>query len=138
MPIPTLGVGWSFPIKPEDSSASDRPNRLSVAEYEDSVRQSILIILSTAKGERVMHPTFGTSLRELVFGLNNTTTYATARFEVTEALKIWEPRIEVLDVETATAGDRGEQLLIYIDYRVRTTDNRFNLVYPFYLDRPLT
>ena len=85
-----------------------------------------------------MHPTFGTGLRELVFGLNNTTTYATARFEVTEALKIWEPRIEVLDVETATAGDRGEQLLIYIDYRVRTTDNRFNLVYPFYLDRPLT
>jgi hypothetical protein len=138
MLIPTLGVGWGFPIKPQDSSASGRPNRLSVAEYEESVRQSILIILSTAKGERAMRPTFGTGLSELVFAVNNGTTHTLAKLEVSEALKNWEPRIEVLGVETATAGDRDEQLLIYIDYRVRTTDNRFNLVYPFYLDRPLT
>jgi phage baseplate assembly protein W len=135
MLIPTLGVGWGFPIKPEDSSARDR---ISVAEYEESVRQSILIILSTAKGERAMRPDFGSGLSELVFSVNSPATQAMAAFEAREALETWEPRIEVLDVETATAGDRGEQLLIYIDYRVRTTDNRFNLVYPFYLDRPLT
>ena len=134
MHIPVLGIGWNFPVELD----SPTQPRFSVAEYEESVRQSILIILSTAKGERAMRPDFGSGLSELVFSVNNPTTQAMAAFEAREALENWEPRIEVLDVETATAGDRGEQLLIYIDYRVRTTDNRFNLVYPFYLDRPLT
>lgn len=132
--IPVLGVGWNFPLNLDAKTRG----RFSIAEYEESVRQSIRIILSTAKGERIMRPTFGCGLSELVFAVNNSTTHATAKFEVTEALKNWEPRIEVIGVETATAGDRGEQLLIFIDYRVRTTDNRFNLVYPFYLDRPHT
>lgn len=134
MEIPVLGVGWGFPV----AADLGKPARISIAEYEESVRQSILIILTTAKGERAMRPTFGCGLSQLVFAVNNSTTHALAKFEVSEALKNWEPRIEVLAVETATAGSRDEQLLIYIDYRVRTTDNRFNLVYPFYLDRPLT
>ncbi|MBA4142866.1 MAG: GPW/gp25 family protein [Nitrosospira sp.] len=138
MRIPILGVGWGFPVVAADGSPTGESNRFSVAEYEESVRQSILIILSTAKGERAMRPTFGTGLSELVFAVNNSTTHALVQFEVSEALKNWEPRIEVLGVETSSGGARGEQLLIFIDYRVRTTDSRFNLVYPFYLDRPLT
>lgn len=137
MPIPILGVGWGFPVGLEDVSQKQAA-RFAVAEYEESVRQSISIILSTAKGERVMRPDFGSGLSELAFAVNNQTTQAMAAFEVREALQNWEPRIEVLRVETSSAGDRGEQLMIFIDYRVRTTDNRFNLVYPFYLDRPLT
>lgn len=137
MAIPVLGVGWGFPVVPDDASQKQAPARFAVAEYEESVRQSILIILSTAKGERVMRPTFGCGLSELVFAVNNTTTQAMAKLEVHEALQNWEPRIEVLGVEASNAGDRGEQLIISIDYRVRTTDTRFNLVYPFYLDRPL-
>ncbi len=138
MAIPVLGVGWGFPVVSDDVSQKQTPARFAVAEYEESVRQSILIILSTAKGERVMRPTFGCGLSELVFAVNNTTTQAMAKLEVHEALQNWEPRIEVLGVEASNAGDRGEQLIISIDYRVRTTDTRFNLVYPFYLDRPLT
>lgn len=134
MQIPVLGIGWGFPVKVD----SEKQARFAVAEYEESVRQSILIILSTAKGERVMRPDFGSGLSELAFAVNNTATQATAAFEVREALEKWEPRIDILSVETSSAGNRGEQLLIFIDYRVRTTDNRFNLVYPFYLDRPLT
>ncbi|MGH8684462.1 MAG: GPW/gp25 family protein [Nitrosospira sp.] len=137
MPIPILGVGWGFPAGLGDVSQKQAA-RFAVAEYEESVRQSISIILSTAKGERVMRPDFGSGLSELAFAVNNQTTQAMAAFEVREALQNWEPRIEVLRVETSSAGDRGEQLMIFIDYRVRTTDNRFNLVYPFYLDRPLT
>lgn len=134
MQIPVLGVGWNFPIELDDGTQP----RFSIAEYEESVRQSILIILSTAKGERMMRPDFGSGLSELVFAVNGPATQAMAAFEAREALETWEPRIEVLDVETTVSGSRDEQLLIYIDYRVRTTDNRFNLVYPFYLDRPLT
>jgi phage baseplate assembly protein W len=137
MAIPVLGVGWGFPIVRDDTSRQPPHARIAVAEYEESVRESILIILSTAKGERVMRPTFGCGLSELVFAVNNRATQTAAKLEVYEALQNWEPRIEVLGVETSTAGDRGEELLIFIDYRVRLTDTRFNLVYPFYLDRPL-
>jgi phage baseplate assembly protein W len=109
-----------------------------MASGELSVRQSIEIILSTGKGERVMRPDFGCDLNKLLFAPNDRTTQALAEFEVREALRTWEPRIDVLDVNVTAAGNRGEQLLIDIGYRVRSTDTRFNLVYPFYLDRPTT
>lgn len=128
--VPVLGAGWSFPVERVQG-------RVAGAADEESVRQAIQIILSTARGERVMRPDFGCKLHELVFAPNDRATQASAAFEVREALQAWEPRIDVLDVEAYAGGDRGEMLLIHIEYRVRSTDNRFNLVYPFYLDRPL-
>jgi hypothetical protein len=130
MPAKFLGVGWHFPV-----SRGGEPPRFVAAEYEESVRQAILIILATAKGERVMRPDFGCGIHELAFAVNNTTTRGLAEYEVREALLQWEPRIEVLQVNATAAGTQGEKLLVSIDYRVRTTDNRFNLVYPFYLQR---
>lgn len=85
-----------------------------------------------------MRPDFGCELNKLLFSPNNGTTQALAAFEVGEALKTWEPRIDVVDVSVQAGGDNGEQLLINIEYRMRSTDSRFNLVYPFYLDRALT
>lgn len=134
MQIPVLGAGWSFPVE-ADEPQNQPPARFTSAAYEESVRQSILIILSTSRGERVMRPTFGCGLGELVFAVNNSTTQAMAGSDVREALEYWEPRIDVLRVEATSAGNRGEVLMISIDYRVRMTDNRYNLVYPFYLDR---
>ena len=131
--VPVLGAGWRFPV----GRVAGDSGPLAMSADEESVRESIYIILSTAKGERLMRPTFGCNLHELVFAVNNRATQATAAFEVREALEAWEPRIELLEVEATAGGDLGEQLLISIDYRVRSTDNRFNLVYPFYLDRPL-
>ncbi|SIT43312.1 GPW/gp25 family protein [Paraburkholderia ribeironis] len=131
MPVQVLGVGWEFPVALKDE-------RIRVARYEACVRQSIFLILSTAKGERVMRPDFGCGLHDLVFSVNGPSTQGMAEFHVREALEKWEPRIDVMRVQASGAGGYGEQLLIEIDYRVRLTDNRFNLVYPFYLDRPLT
>lgn len=135
MPTQVLGVGWGFPVAIVE--VDETRKRFAVAEYEESVRQSIIIILSTIKGERAMRPDFGCGLHELVFAVNSSATQGMAEFEVREALEKWEPRIDVLHVEAVGAGEYGERLLIQIDYRVRTTDTRFNLVYPFYLDRPL-
>lgn len=125
-----LGVGWGFPV-----TAETEERRFAVAEYEESVRQAIWIILATSRGERVMRPDFGCGIHELVFAVNNSTTQGLAEYEVREALRFWEPRIKVLEVKATSAGSHGEQLLISIDYQVRATDNRFNLVYPFYLER---
>jgi phage baseplate assembly protein W len=130
--IPTLGAGWAFPVMKRPAAAG-KPDFAWAAD-EESVRQSIEIILSTSKGERAMRPDFGSRLHALLFTRNDGATRAAAEFEVREALREWEPRIELLDVQ-AEAGSRPEELLIHIAYRVRSTDSRFNLVYPFYLDR---
>lgn len=133
MPAKFLGVGWYAPLSLDGKEREGRP--IATAGYEDSVRQSIRIILSTAKGERVMRPDFGCGIHDLVFAVNDSATRGLAEYEVREALRRWEPRLEVLDVKATATGVRGEQLSISIDYRVRVTDNRFNLVYPFYLER---
>ncbi len=124
-----LGRGWKFPVEIREKQG------IVEAEYEDSIHQAIRIILSTAKGERVMRPDFGCGIHDLVFAINNASTIGMAKSEVEESLRQWEPRIEVLDVEAAASGTYGEKLHINVSYRVRTTDNRFNLVYPFYLQR---
>src|SRR5262245_39309206 len=114
-----LGAGWHFPVKRDDHSAP--PAKLAIAADELSVSQSIEIILSTRKGERVMRPDFGCDLDKLLFAPNNGTTRAMAAFEVSEALRMWEPRIELIDVSVRAGGNSGECLLIDIDYRVRST-----------------
>jgi hypothetical protein len=123
-----LGSGWRFPIK------VDGDGKIARAEYEESVRQSIWVILGTAKGERVMRPDFGCGIYDLVFEVNSPTTAAKVSHAVRDALLFFEPRIDVIDVEVRP-GDDGTTMLISIDYEVRATDNVFNLVYPFYLER---
>lgn len=127
-----LGVGWAFPVEKDPGTGC-----LMLAGYEESIKQAIWIILNTAKGERVMRPDFGCNIHELVFAPNDAATRGLAQHHVKEALRIWEPRIDVLEVNVRSAGNHGEALHIGIEYCVRKTDNRFNLVYPFYLERGL-
>ncbi len=121
------GAGWAFPVGTEDGG-------IALSRADESIRESILLILSTAKGERIMRPTFGCGIHELVFAPNDTTTAARVSYEVRQALIEWEPRIEMLEVQVTADADAGK-LLINVRYRVRTTNNVFNLVYPFYLER---
>lgn len=121
-----LGKGWSFPV------ALDDDGNIEISPGEKSIQEAIWIILATAQGERVMRPDFGCGIHRLVFSLNDAATIGRVAEEVRLALIRWEPRIDVLDVDTEVQG-RGEVLLINVHYRVRATNNFFNLVYPFYL-----
>jgi phage baseplate assembly protein W len=123
-----LGVGVGFPFR------VDAANGVATAQYEESVRQAIWIILGTSKGERVMRPDFGCGIYDLVFEVNSATTSGKVAQAVREALLVQEPRIDVRNVQVE-AQDRGATLLIEIEYEVRATNNVFNLVYPFYLER---
>lgn len=135
MSKPFLGSGWSFPLEVvEDVNDKAKAGRLRTAEYEESVRQSIWLILGTAKGERVMRPDFGCGIYDLVFETNSASTAGRIEEEVKDALLFFEPRIDVLEVQVQPDG-QGEMLMISIDYQVRATDNQFNVVYPFYLER---
>jgi len=126
-----LGIGWSFPV------AADTAGALGIAAYEESVRQAVWIVLGTAKGERVMHPDFGCGIHDLVFEPNTPATTGKVTQAVKEALLLFEPRIELVDVQVQ-AQSGGEVLQISIDYRVRATNNQFNLVFPFYLEQGAT
>src|SRR5258707_6819774 len=106
-----LGTGWRFPIQ-----VDPRDGKIACAEYEESVRQAIWIILGTAKGERVMRPDFGCGIYELVFEVNSSSTAGRLAQEVRDALLMFEPRIDVLDVQVKAAGN-GEVMLISIDYQ---------------------
>ena len=141
-----LGEGWAFPICAQNGSIN------SVALEED-IRQSILIILGTNRGERVMRPEFGAGLNTFIFEPVNETTKELIKRRVEEALIDWEPRIDVQQVrvtpdtalggilpsaQSSTSTPRAPSagnnaLLINIEYRVRATNSLSNLVYPFYL-----
>jgi phage baseplate assembly protein W len=122
-----LGVGWKFPVQ------VDSAGNIAMSAFEQDIREAIRIILSTTKGERTMRPDFGCGIHDFVFDSMSTTTLGLIEASVREALIQWEPRIELQSVRVSTAAAEVGQLLIGIDYRVRATNNEFNLVYPFYL-----
>jgi hypothetical protein len=124
-----LGKGWRYPVQLDDQK------EIALAAGEEDIQQAIWIILSTALGERVMRPDFGCGIHDLVFAPNNTGTAGMARFYVEDALRRWEPRIDLEEVEVQADPTEPELLLISVSYQVRTTDSRYNLVYPFYLTR---
>ncbi len=122
-----LGQGWKFPVNINSTG------KIKMSRYETDIKEAIWIILSTSKGERVMRPDFGCGIHDFVFAPINTTTIGMIETSVREALTLWEPRAELIDVDVST--DRADEgkLRISIDYRVRSTNNEFNLVYPFYV-----
>jgi phage baseplate assembly protein W len=121
-----LGVGWRFPTQ------LDATREVALSAYEEDIREAIQIILGTNPGERVMRPDFGAGLHALMFEPLNPTTIALTKKRVLEALTVWEPRIDSIEVQVTPNPPLG-QLLIEINYRVRVTNTFYNLVYPFYL-----
>jgi len=121
-----LGVGWSFPVATAGGEAS-------MAQFEEDIRQAILIILLTNNDERMMRPTFGAGLNRFLFEPVNPTTMAQVQTRVHDALIDWEPRIDVIEVTVTPSAKSLSTVLIDISYRVRATNSVGNLVYPFYL-----
>lgn len=123
-----IGRGWPFPFKPGPA------RRMAYIQGEEKIRQSIWLILSTAPGERQMRPEFGCGIHDLVFQPNTASLRHVVEAQVEEALQRWEPRIDVADVRVETPPEAGNYLLIRIDYRIRTNNAFYNLVYPFFIN----
>jgi uncharacterized protein len=121
-----LGRGWAFPVRVQGG-------RVLFAADDQDIRQAILLILQTAPGERVMLPTFGCRINELVFAAGNASSLSLAQLYVREALEQWEPRIQVAAVAASIDTKQPNCMLISVDYVVRDRNRPDNLVYPFYL-----
>ncbi len=113
---------------------ADWNKEIAVSKHEKKIEESIIIILSTAKGERVMRPEFGCGIHDFVFSVINTGNLTQIRAEVKHALIMWEPRIEVKSVRAAVKRLNEGIVDVNIDYRIRYTNTHHNMVYPFYLE----
>jgi uncharacterized protein len=122
-----LGVGWKFPLQVNSVGG------MAVSLYEQRVEESIYLILSTARGERVMLPDFGCGIHDLVFQVNDARTRSVVVEQVRQALVTYEPRVDVLDVRADSTPEQPNLLLIRVNYRIRANNARGNLVYPFYI-----
>lgn len=122
-----LGIGWKFPLQ------VNAAGKMAQTRYEQRIEEGIYLVLSTAKGERVMLPDFGCGIHDLVFEPNSPRTLARAVQAVRDGLTRCEPRIDVLDVSAEAAPEQENLLLIKVSYRIRANNALGNLVYPFYI-----
>lgn len=122
-----LGTGWGFP-----PSFSNRTAQVGMLSDEEDIRSSLEILLSTRQGERVMRPDYGCNLDELVFEPLTTTFKTYIKDLITTAILYHEARIEVNKIDLDDTGELEGRILISIDYTVRSTNSRYNFVFPFY------
>jgi len=122
-----LGTGWRFPILP------DAGGSLSYVAGEENVEQSLRILLLTQLGERVMRPGFGCKAGQMVFAPGSLQNLRLLEITVQEAVRDWEARVELEDVQAETDVKDPTRVSVAIRYKVRATNTRHNLVFPFYL-----
>jgi uncharacterized protein len=122
-----IGRGWAFPLR------TDSTGGIALVVREREIEEAIRLILGTAPGERPMRPEFGCRIHEFVFASADGATASAMEAEVRSALLRWEPRIEVEGV--AVSFDAKDAAILYIDirYTIRHTNDRRNLVFPFYM-----
>jgi phage baseplate assembly protein W len=122
-----IGIGWKFPIKVNAQGGVSR------SSGPERVQDAVWVILKTSLGERVMRPRFGAGVDDYVFQPNSPATRAALAAAIKGALLDWEPRIDLEPVRVEPVAGEPSQVLVSVEYRLRATNELFNLVYPLYL-----
>src|SRR5688572_782363 len=121
-----IGRGIAFPMR------VDHTGSIAMVSGPEDIDRSIVMVLSTAKGERLMRPQFGCAIWDQLFEPINANTLGLMAQAVRDAISQWEPRVDLEDVVTRADDDGNGRVVIDITYRMRATNDRRNLVYPFY------
>lgn len=123
-----LGKGWKFPPKADYATG-----RVETVSEEEDIAEAVRIILFTRKGERVMRPEFGCGIQKFMFAEMDYGTVREMEREITDAITTWEPR--VIEPEAEVNLDRLQEGMVQIrvQYIVRSTNNPYNLVFPYYI-----
>ena len=122
-----LGTGWSFP-----PDFTPETGEVRMTSDEEDIHASLMILLGTAAGERFMNPKYGLDMHEMLFEPMGTTAKTLLKDRVKFAILIYEPRINPLSLELDTSAELEGKISIILEYVVRSTNSRYNLVYPFY------
>jgi phage baseplate assembly protein W len=122
-----IGRGWAFPIR------TDTNGGIALVSREREIAEAVRLIVSTSPGERPMRPEFGCRINDFVFAPADAMTADAISEEVTRAVTMWEHRVDVERVDVLQAPE--DQTVFYIDihYRLKATNSRYNLVFPFYV-----
>jgi phage baseplate assembly protein W len=121
-----LGSGWKFPPR------LDSRGRIELVHQEQDIEEAIRMIIATRPGERPMRPEFGCEIHSLLFAPNDPATAGLAKRYVYEALRRWEPRIEVREIMAYPDYENPSRLNIEIRYLIPVINSERNLVFPFY------
>lgn len=122
-----LGIGWSFPPEFKKNTKA-----VTMLTDEEDIKSSLEILLSTKIGERIMQPKYGCNMDELLFSPLNRTLKTFVSELIKTAILYHEPRIDVEKIDITKGDDLSGELLVLIDFKVRATNSRINMVYPFY------
>jgi phage baseplate assembly protein W len=122
-----LGTGWSFPPEFKKTTKS----AVMISDEED-IKSSLEILLSTKIGERIMLPKYGCNVDEFLFNPLNRTLKTYVSELIRTAILYHEPRIDVEKIDISQGDDLNGELLVVLDYKIRVTNSRTNMVYPFY------
>ena len=122
-----LGTGWGFP--PEFVREQKQAKMIS---NEEDIKSSLHILLTTRLGERVMLPNYGCNLEDLLFESLNRTLITYTTDLIKTAILYHEPRIDVIKIDISETDPLEGKLLVSIDFKVRATNSRTNMVFPFY------
>lgn len=122
-----IGRGWRFPILPDETGT------IRYADGEGNIEQSLQLLLMTGLGERVMRPDFGCDAPRLVFAPGTVQYLSLLETTVRDAVRDWEPRIDLEEVRAESIADDATRVTVSIRYRIRRTNTKQNLVFPFYL-----
>ena len=121
-----LGRGWTFPLR------LDGAGGFALTDGDDDIDEAMRLILGTAPGERPMRPEYGCGIHDLVFDTIDASLAGRVAADVRASLTRWEPRADVVNVAAEPDPADPHTLLISIGYRVKSTNDRRNLVFPFY------
>ncbi len=122
-----LGIGWSFPPEFKENTKT-----VTMLTDEDDIKSSLEILLTTKIGERIMQPKFGCKMEELLFNPLNRTLKTFVAELIKTAILYHEPRIDVEKIDITQGDDLTGELLVIIDFKVRATNSRINMVFPYY------
>lgn len=129
-PYSFLGKGLKFPLQ-----VDKKTGYISMVTHEEDIRESIGIILNTYLGERVMRSSFGTNIQDYLFDVQNVFQIHNVAGSLARSLTVQEPRIRDVEVELEQGDEAFQgQVVLKISYTIRSTNNRYNHVYPFYID----
>ena len=122
-----IGKGWSFPPHIDKNK-----KEVEMTTAEADINNSLYILLSTRPGERIMFPDYGCNLEEMLFQPLDTTLKTYIKDLIETAILYHEPRIDVLKIDIEPSNEEQGVINLIIDYKIRITNSRANMVFPFY------